>query len=314
MAPCLAVALLSCACGKGPLSPDAAARSVRVMTFNIQHGIDGSQTYRLQTAIDTIARVNPDVVALQEVTRNHPFYNCDDQPAQLARRCIGPDWPAVERRLQRAMVHARPIVQRRTVGVMLLNRKAWVFRTSESAWTAIVRGVVLEMAELGLANSFPAAVSQIVVTSPGVVRRTCHARRSRRRQPVLTLLPRVSEAQERAADVLVGDFNALPTAPELQPISAAYHDAWADAVQSGTAREGGLMASHTRPIESTSCFTRRAPESSWYWAETVEHVRIGWPRGIRPSTVGRRVRLPVAPRICDERRAASDEEPATSNE
>lgn len=47
-----------------------------VMTFNIQHGIDSSHKYRRQ----------PDLVALQEVTRDHPYYECDDQPARLAER------------------------------------------------------------------------------------------------------------------------------------------------------------------------------------------------------------------------------------
>ena len=57
---------------------------MRVMTFNIQHGIDGTQKYNLQTSIDTIARINPDIVGLVELTRNHPYYNCDDQPAKIA--------------------------------------------------------------------------------------------------------------------------------------------------------------------------------------------------------------------------------------
>src|SRR5213076_625561 len=48
------------------------AAGVTVMTFNIQH------------AIDTIAKLQPELVGLQEVTRNHPYYNCDDQPAKIA--------------------------------------------------------------------------------------------------------------------------------------------------------------------------------------------------------------------------------------
>jgi endonuclease/exonuclease/phosphatase family metal-dependent hydrolase len=44
-----------------------------VMTFNIQHGIDGSHKYNLQRAIDTIPKTRPDLVGLQEVTRNHPY-------------------------------------------------------------------------------------------------------------------------------------------------------------------------------------------------------------------------------------------------
>src|SRR2546425_4084520 len=70
--------------GASAVSPARTPVQLTVMTFNIQHGIDGAGKYNLQRAIDTIARVRPDIVGLQEVTRNHPFYNCDDQPARLA--------------------------------------------------------------------------------------------------------------------------------------------------------------------------------------------------------------------------------------
>ena len=46
---------------------------LKVMTFNIQHGIDGSLSYNLQRAIDAIAKIQPDLVALQEVPQNHPY-------------------------------------------------------------------------------------------------------------------------------------------------------------------------------------------------------------------------------------------------
>src|SRR5262249_31048332 len=70
--------------GASAPSSNRAPVQLKVMTFNIQHGIDGTDRYNLQRAIDTIARVRPDIVGLQEVTRNHPFYACDDQPARIA--------------------------------------------------------------------------------------------------------------------------------------------------------------------------------------------------------------------------------------
>ena len=43
--------------------PEAAAPGgLKVMTFNIQHGIDGSDRYNLQRSIDTIAKIEPDLV------------------------------------------------------------------------------------------------------------------------------------------------------------------------------------------------------------------------------------------------------------
>jgi endonuclease/exonuclease/phosphatase family metal-dependent hydrolase len=35
--------------------------------------IDGAHEYNLQRAIDTIAKIGPDLVGLKEVTRNHPL-------------------------------------------------------------------------------------------------------------------------------------------------------------------------------------------------------------------------------------------------
>src|SRR4051812_9311362 len=63
--------------GTSPTATGRAPVQLKVMTFNIQHGIDGGDKYNLQRAIETIARVRPDIVGLQEVTRNHPSYNCD---------------------------------------------------------------------------------------------------------------------------------------------------------------------------------------------------------------------------------------------
>src|SRR4026208_342813 len=49
----------------------------------------------LPRATAPLARAHPDVVGLQEVTRNHPYYACDDQPARLAaglRAATGQAW------------------------------------------------------------------------------------------------------------------------------------------------------------------------------------------------------------------------------
>jgi hypothetical protein len=82
----VAAAVALAACGGGSLTgPTAAAptRTFTVMTYNIQHGLDAAGKYNLQGAIDVISRLQPDIVGLQEVTRNHPSHNCDDQPELL---------------------------------------------------------------------------------------------------------------------------------------------------------------------------------------------------------------------------------------
>src|SRR6476620_11489597 len=71
-----ASAILAAACGaSSPSSPGAATPEFRVMTFNIQHGLNGAGKYGLDSAVQTIAKVGPDLVGVQELTRNHPYYN-----------------------------------------------------------------------------------------------------------------------------------------------------------------------------------------------------------------------------------------------
>jgi len=95
----LALALLSLlfACGSRSTSasasstapsyvPSNAAGAFKVMTFNIQHGLNNDGQYDLKWAVQTIAAINPDIVGVQELTRNHPSYQCQDQPKLIAQQ------------------------------------------------------------------------------------------------------------------------------------------------------------------------------------------------------------------------------------
>jgi hypothetical protein len=67
----LASAMLAGACGtSSPGSPDAAAVEFRVMTFNIQHGLNGAGEYGLASAVQTIAKVSPDLVGSEASDHN----------------------------------------------------------------------------------------------------------------------------------------------------------------------------------------------------------------------------------------------------
>ena len=67
----------------------------RVVTFNIFKGANVEKRYDLQRTIEAIARMDADLVGVQETLRNHPQFNCDDQPALIAdglRRLTGRRW------------------------------------------------------------------------------------------------------------------------------------------------------------------------------------------------------------------------------
>jgi len=70
----------------------------RVATWNIHKGADRRGNYHLHHTIDAIASFDADLVGLQEVMRNQPESNCDDQPALIAeglRRRTGRPWTHV---------------------------------------------------------------------------------------------------------------------------------------------------------------------------------------------------------------------------
>jgi endonuclease/exonuclease/phosphatase family metal-dependent hydrolase len=201
---------------------------VKVMTFNIQHGIDGSERYHLQTAIDTIARINPDIVALVELTRNHPAYNCDDQPKLIAdgvSQATGRHW-------------------------------AWVYHqqwfTPNKECLQSGRGDAAETEGLGFLAPAPLPPPSLVELWNGGLGLTT-------RTPSLPKVPiavthlsaQIANAPSREKQltkllpwlqhlgtprILVGDFNAFADDREMQPVLAGYRDAWTDAVAAGTAR------------------------------------------------------------------------------
>ncbi|WP_169515696.1 endonuclease/exonuclease/phosphatase family protein [Amycolatopsis nigrescens] len=74
-----------------------AGRELRVVTFNIQHGYpadrkpcDATTSSCAGPDLDRIAerirKLNPDVVSLQEVNRDHRFGNCVDMAAELGKK------------------------------------------------------------------------------------------------------------------------------------------------------------------------------------------------------------------------------------
>jgi endonuclease/exonuclease/phosphatase family metal-dependent hydrolase len=66
-------------------SPEAAARRLRILSYNIHHGEGVDGKLDLERIAGVIRAVEPDLVALQEVDKNVPRSGSVDQPAELAR-------------------------------------------------------------------------------------------------------------------------------------------------------------------------------------------------------------------------------------
>ena len=225
-------AVLAPACGghDAPTSPSSATRpavALKVMTFNIQHGIDGTNRYNLQSAINAIARAQPDIVGLQEVTRNHPFYGCDDQPARIASGVSAATGQTWDVRYQQEWFTPDVSCQQtgrgdgpETEGLAFLTRRGM----TSSATTALPDSRIGLQVAVRDAYGLPIVVTHL--TSGGSASGT-------RRQQIDRLL---AWAQGFGQPLLiVGDFNVGPEGPELQPVLAGFHDAWVDAVRAGRA-------------------------------------------------------------------------------
>jgi endonuclease/exonuclease/phosphatase family metal-dependent hydrolase len=235
------------------------------MTFNIQHGIDGGERYRPQTAIDTIARVNPDLVALQEITRNHPSYNCDDQPAAIANGLsaqTGKRWTAIYKEQwftpDRSCQQSGRGDAAETEGLAFLAAESLGSPSFVALWNG----------GLGLATR-TASFADIPIVGTHLAAQASGA--SDRMRQMSALLPWVETLG--APRVLVGDFNALAQSPELQSTFATYSDAWADALRAGTAR--GRLDGVTHKFDRIDfIFYTPSPRLQLQWAETVDTVAL----------------------------------------
>ena len=208
------------------------------MTFNIHHGIDASGRYNLQRSVDAIARAQPDIVGLQEVTRNHPSYACDDQPQQLAsglRNATGwtwdvayqQEWFTPDRSCQASGKGDGP----ETEGLVILARRM-VSSASSTPLPDSRIGLALSVLD---AYGVPIAVTHLTSGT------TAAAIRSQQIDRLLGWTRGLGEPR-----ILIGDFNAAPQGAELQPVFAAYHDAWTDAAQIGRASGAGNSKGGTR--------------------------------------------------------------------
>jgi endonuclease/exonuclease/phosphatase family metal-dependent hydrolase len=255
------------ACGaSSPTGPSEAAAvanpEFRVMTFNVQHGLNGAGKYDLNAAVQTIAKVNPDLVGVQELTRNHPSYNCDDQPAKIAdalSAATGRRWSAMYQ--QEWFTPDRSCEQSgrgdgpETEGVGFFAPDPLGAPTFTSLWN----GRVGLMAMLRRGRDVPVVVTHLAQSQSGA---------SDRMRQLEALLPWVA-GQPGGARILIGDFNLWPDSEEYRKItSAQLRDAWADASARGVAR--GRVDGITHNTVRIDYVFYKSDALDLLWAETID--------------------------------------------
>jgi endonuclease/exonuclease/phosphatase family metal-dependent hydrolase len=211
---------------------------LKVMTFNIQHGIDGSHKYNLQRAIDTIAKVQPDVVGLQEVTRNHPYYNCDDQPARIAeglKAATGRTWSVVyEQEWFTPNVECQKNGKgdgKETEGLAFLSPAA----LADSSSTRLPSSRIALTVRLSSAGGLPITVTHLANGKDN------GPARAKEVEALIKWTEKLGPVQ-----LLIGDFNLRPDEMELQPLLTSFRDAWSSGVQNGAANGTGATHSNGR--------------------------------------------------------------------
>ncbi len=263
-----ALLLLFAACGSSPSSPTSTGDAglsraeFTVMTFNIQHGLNGASKYDTKWAVDTVAKIQPDIVGLQELTRNHATYNCDDQPAKIADGLTGATgrrWQAVYQ--QEWFTNNRTCVDSgrgdgvETEGLGLAG-PALGGTMFVQAWN----GRIGLMAPVASARNVPVIVTHLAHGEQG------HADRMRQLD---TILPWTLTAGGSGPRVFIGDFNFHPDSPEYRRVRAEYRDAWDDAVAAGRAR-GRMDGITHKSVRIDYIFYKPDDRLELLWAETVD--------------------------------------------
>jgi len=205
--------VLTVVLGTTASAPSSTSSTLKVMDWNIHHGTDTSGGNNLDRVATWIAKVNPHVVSLNEVELKNGYNNNADEPAvlkSLLKTKTGVTWYSC---------FAQRTGSSTGQGNLLLSRlpisscDKYLLSSSRSVAnaTVTVNGRTVNVFSTHLDDSSASTrttqISQLKSWASGI-------------------------AEQR---VIMGDFNAWPGATEIQGMTSAYYDSWAQAKSEGTA-------------------------------------------------------------------------------
>jgi endonuclease/exonuclease/phosphatase family metal-dependent hydrolase len=189
------------------------ATTLKVMDWNIHHGVDTSNVNNLDRVVTWIANINADVVSLNEVEKQNGYNNNADEPAvlesSLETRTGVPWYGCFAQRTGATSGQGNLILSR--IPIQSCTRHLLTAMRSAARATMAVNGVTVTVFSTHLDD----------------------ASASTRATQIGELLTAAASAPGNR--MLMGDFNASSTAGELTPIKTAWEDAWPAAVALGTA-------------------------------------------------------------------------------
>lgn len=198
-----ALAMPSVASATGP-APAARGDTLSVVTLNIYHDrADWPQ--RLPLIVAGLRELRPDVIALQEVLQHEQLPNQARTIAEaLGYRMhfVSTDPPGSVRRYGNAILTPHPVLAR-----------GWQrLRPHEDSRTVAHLRIAVD------GRPFDVYATHLHHTPEG---------EAIRRQQLQDLLAHVAASSQGAARLLLGDFNAVVSAAEMQPLREGYLDSYA---------------------------------------------------------------------------------------
>lgn len=208
-----------------PRTSTAQTATLKLMDWNIQHGVDTSNVNNLDRVATWIAQVSPDVVSLNEVEKQNGYNGNADEPAvleSLVESKTGVAWyRCFAQRTGGATGQGNLLLSR----IPIESCDAHLLSASRSVAMARIR--------------FNGAVVNVFSTHLD------DASASTRTTQISELKTYASSKSEQR--LIMGDFNAWPGSTEIQAMTASYEDAWAKAKLDGTAvAYAGNEAGNTR--------------------------------------------------------------------
>lgn len=205
--------VLTVAVGTTATAPPTTGTTLKVMDWNIHHGLDTSNNNNLDRVASWIARVNPHVVSLNEVELKNGYNNNADEPAvlkSLLRTKTGLTWySCFAQRTGAATGQGNLLLSR--ISISSCHTHLLTADRSVANATVTVNGRTINVFSTHLDDSSASTrttqISQLKSWASGI-------------------------AEQR---IIMGDFNAWPGATEIQGMTSSYYDSWAQAKSAGTA-------------------------------------------------------------------------------
>ena len=205
--------VLTVTLGTTASAPSSSSTTLKVMDWNIHHGIDTSGANNLDRVASRIAQINPHVVSLNEVELKNGYNGNADEPAVL-----------------------KSYLQSKT-------GKTWYTCFAQRTGASTGQGnLILSRIQISscdkyyMSGSRSVANATITVNGRTINVFSTHLDESSASMRTTEMSQLKSWASGRSEQrIIMGDFNAWPGATEIQNMTSSYYDSWAQAKSQGTA-------------------------------------------------------------------------------